>query len=130
MALVAELQQIRSEIEAASTQAIGLCKGLNEADLAWRERPNRWSIAENLVHLCTTTQVFLPSADQTIEEARRRKLFSQGPFQLNVMGRFYVWYVEPPPVIRLPDAKGFASLAPRPGHGSPAKVSGIAAVDD
>jgi len=106
MTLVAELEGIRQEAEANRVQAAALCDGLSEEQLAWRPQPGRWSIAENLVHLETTTDVFLPSVDRAIEEARRRKLYGNGPFRLGMIGRLFVWYVEPPPAIRLP--------APRP----------------
>jgi hypothetical protein len=99
MALVPELEKIRQEAEAASAQARALCEGLGEGQLAWRPQPGQWSIAENLLHLETTTQVMLPNVDRAIDEARHKGLCSHG---LGRMGRFYVWYVEPPPPIRLP----------------------------
>lgn len=105
MVLAAELANIRQEIAALDAQAAGLCAGLSEAQLGWRPEPGRWSIAENLWHLRTTSRVFAPAADRAIEEARQKKLFSPGPFRLTRMGRFFVWWVEPPPVVRLPAPK-------------------------
>ncbi len=105
MALAAELARIQQEIAELDARAAALCDGLREAELAWRPKPESWSIAENLWHLRTTSRVFAPAADRAIEEARRKEWFSPGPFRLTRMGRFFVWWLEPPPVLRLPAPK-------------------------
>lgn len=104
-ALGPELERLAGEIEAVSTRATTLCGGLNEDQLVWRPTEEQWSIAENLIHLKVTAHTFLPAADYAIERAKRRQLFSQGPFKLGLIGRLLVWYVEPPPHIRLPAPK-------------------------
>lgn len=65
-----------------------------------RTEPQKWSIAENLIHLCTTTAVFMPVVDRAIAEIRRHGFLSAGPFRLGWYGRVLVWYVQPPPAIR------------------------------
>lgn len=105
MALVAELESIRQQTDANSERLKELCASLDKAQLAWRPGPSSWCIAEVLLHLERTTHVFLPVIDNAIENARRNGLLSYGPFRLGWMGRFYVWYVEPPPRIRLPAPK-------------------------
>jgi len=103
-------RNLGNELSAVNTAATALCEGLGADQLAWRPHPAKWSIAENLIHLCTTTQVFLPAVDHAIAESRRMKLLREGPFRLGYYGRLLVWYVEPPPVIRLPAPK---ALQPR-----------------
>jgi hypothetical protein len=98
------LDDIRDEIVQVNTAAQKLCAGLTEEQLAWRPQAGRWSIAENLVHLNLTTQIFLPSVDRTIETSDRNA-YVQGPFELGVLGRLFVWYVEPPPKVRAPAPK-------------------------
>ena len=105
MLLVAELERIRRETESASVEAGKLCATLSETELAWRPEPGRWSIAEHLLHLDTTTHTFLPVVDRTIQEARSKGLTSEGPFRLGMKGRLFVWYNEPPPAFRLPAPK-------------------------
>lgn len=105
MALIAELENIRQQTDANRERLEELCASLNEAQLTWRPGPSSWCIAEVLLHLERTTHVFLPVIDNAIESARRNGLLSDGPFRLGWMGRFYVWYVEPPPRIRLPAPK-------------------------
>jgi DinB superfamily len=78
-----------------------LCSGLSAGQLAWRPQPTKWSIEENLLHLITTTETFLPVVVNVIAESRRRKLSDTGPFHLGWYGRLLVWYVEPPPRMRL-----------------------------
>jgi hypothetical protein len=102
MALAAELERIHAEIAASRARGEELCRGLGEAELAWRSGAKRWSLAEILVHLRATCDVFLPAVDRAIHEARARRLFSEGPFRMGRLDRFYVWYVEPPVRFRLP----------------------------
>lgn len=110
MALVAELESIRQQTDAISARAVELSAGLSEQQLAWRPGPSSWCIAENLLHLDRTTQIFLPLIDRAIEQARRDGRLSNGPFHLGMMGKFYVWYVEPPPHIRLSAPKPLVPL--------------------
>lgn len=114
MPLVPELERIRNEISAITSEFTQLCAGLTEAQLAWRQDPSRWSIAENLIHLKVTADVFLPSMDQAIADARRRHLYAEGPFFPGVMGRFYIWYVKPPVRIRLRAPKPLKPLLEGP----------------
>lgn len=103
--LPAALERIRGEAEANEKRLQALVAELGETELAWRPQPKSWSIAEILIHLRLTNEACLPAVDRAIEEARRKGLLSEGPFRLGRMGRFFVWYVEPPPVIRLPAPK-------------------------
>ncbi|MGI8770159.1 MAG: DinB family protein [Acidobacteriaceae bacterium] len=104
-----------AELSAVNAGAAALCEGLDEDQLAWRPHPGKWSIAENLIHLRTTTAVFLPAVDRALQQTLHRDLRSTGPFRLSWYGRLLVRYVEPPPVIRLPAPKAL-----RPLPGSPA----------
>lgn len=81
MALIAELENIRQQMDANSERLKELCASLNEAQLGWRPRPSSWCIAEVLLHLEHTTHVFLPVIDNAIENARRNGLLSNGPFR-------------------------------------------------
>ncbi|HEV2388188.1 MAG TPA: DinB family protein [Candidatus Acidoferrales bacterium] len=108
--LVPELERIRFELEAASAGARALCDGLGDQELGWRPEPGRRSIAENLIHLELTARTFLPVIDKAIERARAEKCCSPGPFRLGMMGRFYLWWAEPPPPFRVRAPKVLAPL--------------------
>jgi len=112
-----QLLAIRDELEAASQRARLLCDGLDEEALAWRPAPASWSIAECLRHLEVTTEVFLPGVDAAIERARRKGQLADGRFELGLWGRLLLWYVEPPPPLRLPAPKPLRPvLAGPPGQ--------------
>jgi DinB superfamily len=86
---------------AIDVEATRLCAGLCEEQLRWRPRPARWSIAENLSHLRITTEVFLPVVDSTLAATRKRKLHSEGPFNLGLYGAILVWQMDSPPTLKM-----------------------------
>jgi hypothetical protein len=86
---------------AVDDDARKICTGLNNEQLVWRPRPGRWSVAENLAHLRTTTEVFLPTVDAALEASRSKGLHSEGPFGLNPFGRFVVWRMDARPLVRM-----------------------------
>ena len=96
MALVAELEKIRAELHAVNADAQKLVAGLSEAQLAQRPQPGRWSLAEIFVHLNLTAQVYFPEIDHAIAEGRAKGLTGEGPFKLDLMGKLFVKYLEPP----------------------------------
>jgi DinB superfamily len=93
-----ELSEGTLAVDAGVTK---LCGGLSEEQLSWRPRPGSWSIAENLAHLRTTTEVFLPAVDSALESCRKLKLHSEGPFSLNLYGRVLVWGIESRSIVKM-----------------------------
>ena len=96
MALVAELEKIRQEMEAVNAEAQRLVAGLSEEQIGKRPQPGRWSLAEVFVHLNLTAQIYLPEIDRAIEEGRAKGLTGGGPFKLDLIGKMFVKYSEPP----------------------------------
>lgn len=96
--MIVELSEAALAVDAAAKR---LCDGLSEEQLSWRPRPARWSIAQNLAHLCTTTEVFLPAVDSAIEASRIMGLRSDGPFVLSPFGRLIVWRMDARPIIKM-----------------------------
>ena len=86
---------------AVDHEAKRLCAGLTEEQLSWNPRPGKWSVAENLAHLRTTTEVFLPAVDAALEASRIMGLHSEGPFALSPFGRLIVWRMDARPVIKM-----------------------------
>jgi len=86
---------------AVDVDANQLCDGLSEEQLAWRPRPGKWSVAENLAHLRTTTEVFLPAVDSALEASRIMGLRGEGPFALSPFGRLIVWRMDARPVFKM-----------------------------
>lgn len=103
--LCRELLTLRDEADAAAAELQAIAASLRDQQLVWRSAPNKWSIADILVHLRITTEHCLPAVDHALQDAHRRGLRANRPFKLTIMGRFFVWYVEPPPPIKLPAPK-------------------------
>ena len=98
LAKTVELSEAASAVDA---EAKKLCDGLSEEQLSWCPRPGRWSIAQNLAHLRTTTEVFLPVVDSALEASRTMGLHGEGPFVLSPFGRLIVWRLDARPIIRM-----------------------------
>ena len=90
------LQEIRTEVAAVNEQAQRLCVGLTEEQLGWRPQAGKWSIAENLVHLNITTQLYVPHIQKALELGRKKGLKGSGEFDFGVIGKWFVGYLEPP----------------------------------
>ena len=102
---VVTAKMLATELLAINADAKAVYEGLSGHHLASRPDPTKWSIAEILAHLCATTEVFLPAVDCAVTETRRRGFVGSGPYHLGWYGRLLVWFVQPPPVIRLPTPK-------------------------
>jgi DinB superfamily len=94
-------EQLCEAMAAIDAAAAKLCEGLNDEQLTWAPYPERWSIAQNLAHLRTTTRVFLPVIDQALETYRTLQLHSHGPFRLTPYGRLLVWRMDARPVFKM-----------------------------
>jgi hypothetical protein len=116
--LIPELQQRRREFEASKTEARGLVAGLSHAQFNYRPAPDRWSVAECLVHLNTVAKVF-PAIDRTIAAAQARGWTSAGPFRYGWVANWMVRTFEPPVRRRFRAPKMFRP-APPPAAGYPA----------
>lgn len=103
--LAEELESVRAAAAVNRAAVVDLAAGLSREQLSWREEPSRWSVAEILDHLTKTVERCTPAVDKAISEARKDGRLSDGPFRQGIMGRLFVWYVEPPPKIRLPAPK-------------------------
>jgi hypothetical protein len=97
----AQLADLIDQIDRASRDAAALVEGLGADRLIARPSTGGWSVAENVAHLSLTTRAFLPLFDAALADARARNLTSQGPFRLDLWGRFLRWTIEPPPRIRV-----------------------------
>ncbi|WP_158752223.1 DinB family protein [Acidobacterium sp. S8] len=95
---------------AVDLEAKQLCAGLTEEQLSWSPGTGKWSVAENLAHLRTTIQVFLPAVDSALEASRIMGLHSEGPFALSPFGRLIVWRMDARPLIKMRAPK---TLLPR-----------------
>lgn len=94
---VAELEECRKQIEAASADARALMEGLTEEQLNWRPEAGAWSMAECLDHLAVTGRQMCAQLREVIKEARSKGLLGSGPFRHGRIGDVIVRSMEPPP---------------------------------
>jgi hypothetical protein len=89
-----QVVELRAASETIDGEATRLCAGLTDQELAWSPTPRRWSILQNLAHLRTTTEVFLPAVDAALATTRNLNLTREGPFRPRAYGRVMVWHME------------------------------------
>lgn len=96
--LSAPLEQVRSQLEAASGRAQQLVAGLPSSELLGRRpQPDSWSIAECLAHLTLTSDAYLPLLRQAIARGRTDNLLDTGrEFHMEFTSRLLAWWLEPP----------------------------------
>jgi hypothetical protein len=99
--LTGELRRHADGLNACEREAERLMAGLDDAAFAWRPAPDRWSIAECIVHLTLTLRLYLPPIDDALAAARERGLLRQGPYRHGLLGALMLRSMEPPPRMRL-----------------------------
>jgi hypothetical protein len=87
---------------------------LGRDQLNWRPAPGRWSIAQCLHHLVVTDALYLHRLRRRAEQARRKQLLNDGPYDGGAVGRWFTSHVGPRITMRM---KAPPSIAP---HESPA----------
>ena len=98
----AQLRQIGTEAAANRTAVLALAEGLSEEQLLWRDESRRWSMAQILDHLKKSVEVCTPAVDKAIADARLEGRLSDGPFEQGIIGKIFLWYIEPPVKFRVP----------------------------
>lgn len=91
-----ELDEYCRQFHAAKMDARELAGELTEAQLTWRPKPDRWSIAECLAHLNLAGQQYMRSIGESIHKARAQKLYGHGPFHYGTCAGLLIRVLEPP----------------------------------
>jgi hypothetical protein len=110
-----ELQQVIDDLESARQRLDALAGRVAPDQWALRTDPARWSVAECVEHLNTTSRAFLPPLRQAVEAARRLGSPAPARYRRDVMG-WLLWRMLPPPVrmrVRAPAAFVPGATAPR-----------------
>jgi DinB superfamily len=101
------LAAVAAEFRAVAEHATNIVSRVGIARLAERPAPKRWSIAECLMHLTLATEAYLPVWQEACGRARANGLTGHEPFQMDWWGKFWVWFLEPPPKVRFPAPQRF-----------------------
>ncbi|MBM3786552.1 MAG: DinB family protein [Acidobacteria bacterium] len=89
-----ELEDLAKQTETLIAEWRALFDRHPEADLAKGPADGGWSAIDNLAHLSQTVRLYLPKIDAAL--AACASVRSDGPYQYNLLGRFFVWVLEPP----------------------------------
>lgn len=101
------LAAIAAEFRDVAERASNVVSRVGLARVSERPSPTRWSIAECLVHLTQASEAYLPVWQEACQRARAEGLTGHEPFKLDLWGRFWVWFLEPPPKVRFRAPKRF-----------------------
>ena len=89
---MSQLDDVRAQFDAASARAKQLLTTTSAEALTRRPQPDRWSPVECISHL-TLTNGHYPSL---IREALEKAPPGDGPYAMDLRGRFLRWILEPP----------------------------------
>jgi hypothetical protein len=114
-----ELLRVYEEVEAIKRESTQLVSGLSDEALTWRLAPDKWSIADCLVHLnITNRDYYVKPIRDTIADARVRGLTGAPPYRHGFFGNLFVRMIEPPVRFRVPAPR---ALVP-PAKSNPREV--------
>ncbi|MGH7606917.1 MAG: DinB family protein [Gemmatimonadales bacterium] len=105
-----DLQAMLADLEAIKADGTALCGPLTDAQFNWRPAPDRWSIAECLVHLNVSVTYTLPAFDRAIAAGRadQKTAAAAASVRYGWFSRWMIGSMEPPPKWRMPTVRAFA----------------------
>lgn len=96
-----QLRALAGEFEEARRRAGAVAHGLSGGEWTLRPEPDRWSIAEQIVHLNLASQAYLPVIEEAIERGRASGTFGEGPYRRDFLGWMLARLTEPPVRLRV-----------------------------
>lgn len=104
-----QLAEIIGQLDEASKIARQLAGNLDGNQLRQRPRPDKWSVAECLVHLSLSSEAELVVLDGVLPQANEESSPDGVTYKMDLLGRFLKWTLEPPPMFwsRLKTTEGF-----------------------
>jgi hypothetical protein len=102
-----QLAKLVDQLDDVSDLTRGLVEGLTADQMRLRPDPDRWSVAECLVHLNLCSESFVPLIARACEDAREKQVFGPGPFKLDGLGRLLKWTLQPPARIKVRTSEKF-----------------------
>jgi hypothetical protein len=103
-----DISQIRKQFATISDRATSVAERLGPELITTRPRPTAWSAAECLIHLQVTTTAYLPLWEEACGTAvARGDKETAEPFRLDRWGRFFIWFLDPPPRVRFSAPRRF-----------------------
>lgn len=102
------LQTVETEAKKNSNEAVRLAGELSDAQLSWTSAPDRWSVAQCLDHLATTSKAFEPYLTSAIQRGRDKwPTQSPVPYRPSLVGGWLIKQVVPEATRKVPSPKVF-----------------------
>lgn len=93
-----QLAEIIRQLDEASELARQLAEKLDDNQLRQRPRPDKWSVAECLVHLSLSSEAELVVIDGALAGANEEASPPGVKYEMDWLGSFLKWTLEPPPM--------------------------------
>jgi hypothetical protein len=94
--LCPELEDLARQLESVNAQASAMVESSTPEALVTRPAGGGWSAADNLAHLAVTVRLYNPKVEAAIAAARQAGVTGTGPFNYGLLGKFFMWVLEPP----------------------------------
>lgn len=107
-----QTERLRREFEEVVRRGKELAARVDDERLTRRPAERSWSVAECLEHLNVSAEQYIGRIRTALDAAERKP--ARGKERLSLLGRIFVWFMEPPVRKRLPAPRGF-----RPAKGVP-----------
>jgi DinB family protein len=102
-----QLAEIDAQFAAASDRARAVVERVGVAKITVRPQPERWSVAECLVHLNLTLDAYFPLWKEAFAEAQTKNLRTEKPLKMDFWGKLLAWTLEPPYRMKMPTKPNF-----------------------
>ena len=90
-----DIESALANARIATTQWLALVQGLSPAQANWRPAPDRWSIAQCMDHLNTTTGLLIAPLNAAVLTARSKGVLASGPFRYGFIARWFLKSLAP-----------------------------------
>ncbi len=112
--MTSQLAGLQSALAALKVEALELVSGLRESQFNWRPSPQKWSMAECLLHLNIVGDRYVRIIEAALEDAKARRFTARGVIAHGFFGKWILANTEPPPKRRYKSPRGFT-----PSYGQP-----------
>ncbi|HUP61946.1 MAG TPA: DinB family protein [Thermoanaerobaculia bacterium] len=100
-----QTMRLRRELEDNVRRGKELAARVDDESLSRRPAERSWSVAECLEHLNVSAEEYIGRIRAGLDAAERRP--PRRRERLSILGRIFVWFMEPPVRKRLPAPRGF-----------------------
>lgn len=102
-----QLSDLSSQVQRIVENAKALVQRVGDEQCAKRPSADKWSIAECFGHLNLTLEPYFPIWQQAFQDHSSDTATDGRAYKLDMIGRVFVWLLEPPVRFKFPAPKNF-----------------------